>query len=151
MTKKTGKIDDGLYSFNYGAELNFRCVQASMKAERPETRAYTTARHKSLQVARPSWSKKDSCDRQTDRGTDRPTNGRVFVDSFSFLLAARGRIMDPEYLSFSGWDRIQTIDSLLRKGGFKSQITADVRRSLKLTRYRSEKVRLTSCLELVRS
>ena len=59
--------------------------------------------------------------------------------------------MDPEYLSFSGWDRIQTIDSLLRKGGFKSQITADVRRSLKLTRYRSEKVRLTSCLELVRS
>ena len=41
---------------------------------------------------------------------------------------------------FTGWDRIQTIDSLLRKGGFKGLVTHDVRRNIKLVRYRSEKV-----------
>lgn len=39
-----------------------------------------------------------------------------------------------------GWDRIQTIDSLLRKGGFKGVVTPDIRRSIKLVRYQSEKV-----------
>lgn len=39
-----------------------------------------------------------------------------------------------------GWDRIQTIDSLLRKGGFKGVVTPDVRRQIKLVRYQSEKV-----------
>lgn len=36
-----------------------------------------------------------------------------------------------------GWDQIQTIDSLLRKGGYRGQITQDTRRSIKLTRYTS--------------
>lgn len=44
---------------------------------------------------------------------------------------------------FAGWDQIQTIDSLLRKGGYKAQITPDLRRSIKLTRYESEKVSAT--------
>ena len=43
-------------------------------------------------------------------------------------------------LSSPGWDRVQTIDSLLRKGGFKGTITNDFRRSIKLTRYQSEKI-----------
>lgn len=43
---------------------------------------------------------------------------------------------------FSGWDILQTIDSLLRKGGYKGPIDHDVRKSLKLTRYRSEKLTL---------
>lgn len=43
-------------------------------------------------------------------------------------------------LFFTGWDQIQTIDSLLRKGGYKAAITADLRRSIKLTRYQSEEV-----------
>lgn len=42
--------------------------------------------------------------------------------------------------SILGWDQVQTIDSLLRKGGFKGAVTPDVRRNIKLTRYRSEKV-----------
>lgn len=41
---------------------------------------------------------------------------------------------------FPGWDQIQTIDSLLRKGGYKAVITADMRRSIKLTRYQSEEI-----------
>lgn len=40
----------------------------------------------------------------------------------------------------TGWDQIQTIDSLLHKGGYKGLVTPDVRRSLKLTRYQSEEV-----------
>jgi len=46
----------------------------------------------------------------------------------------------PEVAMEQGWDRIQTIDSLLRKGGFKGMVTPDVRRSIKLVRYQSEKV-----------
>ena len=43
-------------------------------------------------------------------------------------------------ISISGWDRIQTIDSLLRKGGYRGPLTNDIRRSIRLTRYRSEKI-----------
>ena len=39
---------------------------------------------------------------------------------------------------FLGWDQIQTIDSLLRKGGFKGQITPATRQAIKLIRYTSE-------------
>uniref|UniRef100_T1J4T4 AMMECR1 domain-containing protein n=1 Tax=Strigamia maritima TaxID=126957 RepID=T1J4T4_STRMM len=46
----------------------------------------------------------------------------------------------PEVAPEQGWDRIQTIDSLLRKGGYKGTITNDIRRSIKLTRYQSEKI-----------
>ncbi|KAM9039596.1 AMMECR1-like protein isoform X1 [Sarcophilus harrisii] len=41
------------------------------------------------------------------------------------------------------WDQIQTIDSLLRKGGFKAPITNEFRKTIKLTRYRSEKVTIS--------
>lgn len=44
---------------------------------------------------------------------------------------------------FSGWDKIETIDSLLRKGGFRGEITPDVRNSIKLVRYQSSKLQLT--------
>ncbi|XP_059144009.1 AMMECR1-like protein [Physella acuta] len=46
----------------------------------------------------------------------------------------------PEVAVEQGWDRVQTIDSLLRKGGFKGPITPEVRKSIRLTRYRSEKI-----------
>ena len=40
----------------------------------------------------------------------------------------------------AGWDKIQTIDSLLRKGGFKGNVTPEVRRGIRLVRYQSEKI-----------
>lgn len=46
----------------------------------------------------------------------------------------------PEVATEQGWNQTQTIDSLLRKGGFKGHVTPDVRSSIKLTRYQSEKV-----------
>lgn len=46
----------------------------------------------------------------------------------------------PEVALDHEWDHIETIDSLLRKGGYKGAITDDVRESINLTRYRSEKL-----------
>ncbi|XP_077283997.1 uncharacterized protein CG5902 [Arctopsyche grandis] len=49
----------------------------------------------------------------------------------------------PEVATEQGWDQVQTIDSLLRKGGYKAHITSEMRRSIKLTRYQSEEVTAT--------
>ena len=37
-----------------------------------------------------------------------------------------------------GWSKVETIDSLLRKGGHKGQISESVRRTIRLMRYQSE-------------
>nr|XP_032834975.1 uncharacterized protein CG5902-like [Petromyzon marinus] len=39
----------------------------------------------------------------------------------------------PEVAEEQGWDQIQTVDSLLRKGGYKASISNDFRKSIKLT------------------
>merc|ERR1712127_474625 len=49
----------------------------------------------------------------------------------------------PEVPTAQGWDKIQTIDSLLRKGGWRGAVTPDVRRSIRLVRYQSELVSVT--------
>ncbi|XP_066190137.1 nuclear protein AMMECR1 isoform X2 [Sylvia atricapilla] len=49
----------------------------------------------------------------------------------------------PEVAKEQGWDHIQTIDSLLRKGGYKAPITNEFRKTIKLTRYRSEKMTMS--------
>lgn len=46
----------------------------------------------------------------------------------------------PEVAIEHEWDQEETIDRLLRKGGFKGTITAEVRQSIKMTRYQSEKI-----------
>lgn len=48
----------------------------------------------------------------------------------------------PQVAREQGWDQIQTIDSLLRKGGYRAQITQDIRNSIKLTRYRSQEIQM---------
>ncbi|XP_058817594.1 uncharacterized protein CG5902-like [Topomyia yanbarensis] len=49
----------------------------------------------------------------------------------------------PQVATEQGWDQIQTIDSLLRKGGYRASITPEMRRSIKLTRYTSQKCHMT--------
>jgi len=49
----------------------------------------------------------------------------------------------PEVAKEQGWTRIQTIDSLLKKAGYWKTITEDFRNTIKLTRYRSEKIILS--------
>ena len=46
----------------------------------------------------------------------------------------------PEVAHEQGWNHTQTLDSLLRKGGYRATITADMRKSVQVTRYRSEKL-----------
>uniref|UniRef100_A0A8C6WCA9 AMMECR1 domain-containing protein n=1 Tax=Nannospalax galili TaxID=1026970 RepID=A0A8C6WCA9_NANGA len=49
----------------------------------------------------------------------------------------------PEVAKEQDWDQTQTTDSLLRKGGFTAPITSEFTKSIKLTRYRSEKVTIS--------
>lgn len=38
-----------------------------------------------------------------------------------------------------GWDKVETVDSAIRKAGWEGRITEDIRRSVKLRRYQSKK------------
>ncbi|KAB7501510.1 AMMECR1-like protein [Armadillidium nasatum] len=49
----------------------------------------------------------------------------------------------PEVAPEQGWDHDQTIDSLVRKGGFKGSVTTEMKKGIKLTRYQSEKISIT--------
>lgn len=49
----------------------------------------------------------------------------------------------PQVATEQGWDQNETIDSLLRKGGYRGNITPEVRRSIKLTRYQSQEIHMT--------
>lgn len=55
-----------------------------------------------------------------------------------FIISGFIKLFSP----FSGWDQIQTIDSLLRKGGYRAIITPETRKSIKLTRYRSQEIQM---------
>lgn len=49
----------------------------------------------------------------------------------------------PEVAREQGWTKLQAIDSLLRKGGYRSPISEDLRKSIVLTRYQTEKCTIT--------
>lgn len=49
----------------------------------------------------------------------------------------------PEVAAEQGWTKTQAIDSLLLKGGYKDKVTEHLRRTLRVTRYQSEKYSLT--------
>jgi len=56
--------------------------------------------------------------------------------------AKRSATYLPEVAREQGWNHIQTLDSLLRKGGYKAPITTELRKNVQVTRYRSEKLTL---------
>ncbi|KAK9536245.1 hypothetical protein VZT92_006046 [Zoarces viviparus] len=64
----------------------------------------------------------------------------IRIEFFNEKGSKRTATYLPEVAKEQGWDHIQTIDSLLRKGGYKAPITNDFRKTIKLTRYRSEKM-----------
>ena len=49
----------------------------------------------------------------------------------------------PQIAPEQGWDKIETIDSAIRKAGWNGRITEDLRRSVKLRRYQSRKCAAT--------
>ena len=63
-------------------------------------------------------------------------------NEFTFILVFFQKTATylPEVPPEQGWDKIETIDSLLRKGGFKGAVTPQVRQSIRLVRYQSEKM-----------
>lgn len=56
--------------------------------------------------------------------------------------ARRSATYLPEVAHEQGWNHTQTLDSLLRKGGYRATITPEMRKSVQVTRYRSEKLTL---------
>ena len=65
------------------------------------------------------------------------TNGRV---CHIYLLLALNKITKL-FGCGKGWSKKVTFDLLIRKGGYTKPITEDYRKSIKVTRYQSEKVR----------
>jgi len=45
----------------------------------------------------------------------------------------------PDVVPEQGWDKIEAVDSAIRKAGWNGVITEDIRRSVKLRRYQSRK------------
>ncbi|CAN9509428.1 unnamed protein product [Ophioblennius macclurei] len=64
----------------------------------------------------------------------------IRIEFFNEKGSKRTATYLPEVAEEKGWDHIQTIDSLLQKGGYKAPITNDFRKTIKLTRYHSEKM-----------
>ena len=52
-------------------------------------------------------------------------------------LGASGRTGMHAAVCVTGWTKVETIDSLLRKGGFRGTVTERKRRELVLTRYQA--------------
>uniref|UniRef100_A0AAY4DJX2 AMMECR1 domain-containing protein n=1 Tax=Denticeps clupeoides TaxID=299321 RepID=A0AAY4DJX2_9TELE len=67
----------------------------------------------------------------------------IRIEFFNEKGSKRTATYLPEVAKEKGWDHIQTMDSLLRKGGYKAPITNDFRNTIKLTRYRSEKMTMS--------
>lgn len=66
----------------------------------------------------------------------------IRIEFFNERGSKRSATYLPEVASEQGWNHIETLDSLLRKGGFKASITSDVRKGVRVIRYRSEKLML---------
>lgn len=64
----------------------------------------------------------------------------IRIEFFTERGGKRSATFLPEVAVEQGWSQIETIDSLLRKGGFRGTITAQFRQSINLTRYKSEKL-----------
>ncbi|CAD7682455.1 unnamed protein product [Nyctereutes procyonoides] len=59
------------------------------------------------------------------------------------VITIEGYGIQIEFINQKNWDQIQTIVSLPRKGGLKSPITRELRKTIKHTSYQSEKVTIS--------
>lgn len=73
--------------------------------------------------------------------------GQIGIHGIQIEFAVNGSLKTatylPEVASEQGWSKLEAVDSLLRKGGFKDLITQELRQSIRLTRYQSEKCSIT--------
>ena len=75
------------------------------------------------------------------------TPGQVGVHGIQIEFSAAGGVKTATYLPEvaleQSWSKLQAIDSLLRKGGYRDAITEEVRQNIRLVRYRSEKMTIS--------
>lgn len=68
-----------------------------------------------------------------------PLSSSTSIPTRSTLRHAYSATYLPQVAPEQGWDKIETVDSAIRKAGWNGRITEDIRRSVKLRRYQSRK------------
>ncbi|KAI0921273.1 hypothetical protein AcW1_004699 [Taiwanofungus camphoratus] len=89
---------------------------------------HITFPHPSLLAASPSPSSAPS-----------PLSSSSAVPTRSSVKHSFSATYLPQVAEEQGWDKIETIDSAIRKAGWNERITEDIRRSVKIRRYQSRK------------
>jgi uncharacterized protein (TIGR00296 family) len=69
------------------------------------------------------------------------THGLIIY--FQEQRAKRSATYLPEVAAREGWSKEATIESLIRKAGFRGEVTSKLKRSLEVTRYQSTKSALS--------
>ncbi|PSS37328.1 hypothetical protein PHLCEN_2v805 [Hermanssonia centrifuga] len=68
-----------------------------------------------------------------------PLSSSTFIPTRRTFRQTYNATYLPEIAPEQGWDKIETIDSAIRKAGWDGPITEDIRRSVKVRRYQSKK------------
>ncbi|VDK49969.1 unnamed protein product [Anisakis simplex] len=55
----------------------------------------------------------------------------------------RDAVYLPEVASEQGWDHVETLDNLMRKGGFRGHISEEMRLKVNVVRFQSDKVHMS--------
>ncbi|KAH0839635.1 hypothetical protein J3R83DRAFT_551 [Lanmaoa asiatica] len=74
----------------------------------------------------------------TDSSTSSPFSSSFFLPRFSSRHTLSATYL-PDVMVEQGWDKIEAIDSAIRKAGWNGSITEETRRSIHLRRYQSRK------------
>jgi AMME syndrome candidate gene 1 protein len=75
----------------------------------------------------------------SDSSAPSPLSSSTFVPTRSTFRQTFTATYLPQIAPEQGWDKIETVDSAIRKSGWNGTITEDLRRSVKLRRYQSSK------------
>ena len=74
----------------------------------------------------------------TDSSTPSPFSSSSFLPRFSSRHTLSATYL-PDVMVEQGWDKIEAIDSAIRKADWNGAITEEIRRSINLRRYQSRK------------
>ena len=75
----------------------------------------------------------------TDSSAPSPFSSSSFLPRFHSSRHALSATYLPDVMVEQGWDKIEAIDSAIRKADWNGSITEDIRRSIRLRRYQSRK------------
>jgi AMME syndrome candidate gene 1 protein len=75
----------------------------------------------------------------TSSETPSPLSSSAYVPTLNSFKRTYTATYLPQIAPEQGWDKLETIDSAIRKAGWNGRIMDDIRRSIKLRRYQSRK------------